>query len=352
MSTDARLFGPFRLECGDRRLLRGTEAIDLPARYMDALILLVKAEGALVTKDSFMHEVWRGVPVTDEALTQAIRTLRKALGDSAAAPQFIETVPKHGYRFIAPLDLPAPARQPEPTAMLVRDSIVGRTSAGIAGALLAGALVGLLYGFAGATHSGAGGTVSLFLVIALVSALSAGAAGAGIAVGIALSYNVRPHGWHWRVAGAALGGVTLGAVANMIGRDTIRLLFGQAIGEFSGALEGFVVGAATGLALVLTQQRIRYSAGMAALLGAAAGLIVILLDGRMMAGSLQTLVSAFPSSQFRFDGLGRLLGERGFGASSRMVTAAFEGAVFVVAMVQAMSHSLGNGGSRQAPDLP
>jgi len=48
-----------------------------------------------------MDEVWRGIPVTDEALTQCIRTLRKQLGDDAARPRFIETVPKHGYRFIA-----------------------------------------------------------------------------------------------------------------------------------------------------------------------------------------------------------------------------------------------------------
>lgn len=332
--------------------MRGADAIDLPARYLDVLILLVKAEGALVTKDRFMHEVWRGVPVTDEALTQAIRTLRKALGDSAAAPEFIETVPKHGYRFIAQLDLPTPSQQSEPTAIPVRDSITRQASYGIAGALLAGAAVGLLYGFAGAANSGAGGTVSMLLVIVLVSALSAGAAGAGIAVGIALSYYVSPYGWRWRVAGAAVGGVTLGAVANMIGRDAFRLLLGQAIGPFAGALEGFVVGATTGLAFVLTQQRIRYSAGMAALLGGAAGLIVILLDGRMMAGSLQTLVTAFPSSPFRLDGLGRSLGERGFGASSRMVTAALEGAVFVVAMVQAMNYALGNRSPRQAPDRP
>lgn len=344
-----RRFGPFSLDGDDRRLSRGSETIELPARYMDVLILLVTAEGALVTKDRFMDEVWRGVPVTDEALTQAIRTLRKALGDSAGAPRFIETVPKHGYRFIAPLG-PPPAPAPERTATLLRDGVIRQTSAGIAGALLAGALVGLLYGFAGAAQAVGGGTVSLLLVILLVSALSAGAAGAGIAAGIALSHAIRSPGWHWRVAGAALGGVTLGAFANMIGKDAFRLLFGQAIGPFAGALEGCVMGAATGLAFVLVQQRTRYAACLAALLGAAAGVIVVLLDGRMMAGSLQTLVTAFPSSQFRFDGLGRLLGERGFGSNGRMLTAAFEGAVFVVAVVQAMNHSRGDGSSRPAPD--
>ena len=50
-----------------------------------------------------MGEVWRGIPVTDEALTQCIRTLRKQLGDDAARPRFIETVPKNGYRFVAPV---------------------------------------------------------------------------------------------------------------------------------------------------------------------------------------------------------------------------------------------------------
>jgi hypothetical protein len=330
--------------------MRGSETIDLPARYLDVLILLVTAGGALVTKDRFMDEVWRGVPVTDEALTQAIRTLRKALGDSAAAPRFIETVPKHGYRFIAPLDLSSPAKQPERTAILVRGSVIRQTSAGIAGALLAGTLVGLMYGFAGAAQAGGGGTVSLLLVIVLVSALSAGVAGAGIAAGITLSYTVRTQAWHWQVAGAALGGVALGALANMIGKDAFRLLFGQAIGPFAGALEGSVVGAATGLAFVLVQQRIRYSASVAALLGTVAGLIVVLLDGQMMAGSLQTLVTAFPSSQFSFDGLGRLLGERGFGAKTRMVTAAFEGAVFVMAMVQAMYRFIDIGNSRQGLD--
>ena len=57
---------------------------------------MVREAGTLVTKDGFLDEVWAGVPVTDEALTQCIKSLRRALGDDAARPQFIETVPKHG----------------------------------------------------------------------------------------------------------------------------------------------------------------------------------------------------------------------------------------------------------------
>jgi hypothetical protein len=57
-----------------------SDVVDPEARF-DALALLARAPGALVTKDRFMDEVWRGVPVTDEALTQCIRTLRRTLGE-------------------------------------------------------------------------------------------------------------------------------------------------------------------------------------------------------------------------------------------------------------------------------
>ena len=96
-------FGPFLLDADDRRLTRDGAPVELNARYLDALALLVRERGKLVSKDRFLDEVWRGVPVTDEALTQCIRTIRRQLGDDAARPRFIETVPKHGYRFIAPV---------------------------------------------------------------------------------------------------------------------------------------------------------------------------------------------------------------------------------------------------------
>lgn len=59
-------------------------------------MLLVCRHGMLVAKNRFLDEAWNGVPVTDEALTQCIKMLRRHLGDDAASPRFIETVPKHG----------------------------------------------------------------------------------------------------------------------------------------------------------------------------------------------------------------------------------------------------------------
>lgn len=336
MSHSAVRFGAFRLDPADRRLSCDGTPVELNARYLDVLILLVGSGGELVTKDRFMDEVWRGIPVTDEALTQAIRTLRRALDDNAAAPRFIETVPKHGYRFIAPLEQAAgsnceTARPVEvPRAQFIRDTLAAMT-----GAMLAGALVGLSYGFVGAAQSasGGGGAISLLLVLVLVSTFSAGVAGAGIGAGLAASRSVRPLRWYWRVAGGTLGGVTTGALANLIGSDAFRLLFGQEVGEFAGPVEGLVLGSALGLAASLADRRRLHALYIAALLGACAGLGSALLGGRMMAGSLESLVAAFPSSQLRVEGITRHLGEAGLGPIGHALLSAFEGAVFSAGVI-------------------
>src|ERR671912_1370790 len=105
MESGGFRFERFTLDPGDRQLRRDGAPVELNARYLDALTLLVREAGKLVSKDRFLEEVWSGVPVTDEALTQCIKTLRRQLGDDAGNPRFIETVPKHGYRFIAPVEL-------------------------------------------------------------------------------------------------------------------------------------------------------------------------------------------------------------------------------------------------------
>lgn len=83
-------FGPFVLEPANRRLSANGRPVELSGRYLDALVLLVVEEGRLVTKARLLDEVWKGVPVTEEALTQCVRSLRKALGDEAGRPRFIE----------------------------------------------------------------------------------------------------------------------------------------------------------------------------------------------------------------------------------------------------------------------
>lgn len=337
MSTGAVRFGAFRLDPINRLLCRHGEQIDLNTRYMDALILLVDARGALVSKDAFMDRVWQGVPVTDEALTQAIRTLRKALGDSAGSPSFIETVPKHGYRFVAPV-AGEDGSERRPVEHAPGSSFRRRTIAGTCGAMLAGALVGLLYGFADAGDQGTG-AVSLLLVLVLVASLCAGVGGAGISLGFSAAVEFQPPRWYHRVAGASLGGLVVGAAANLIGSDAFRLLFGRSIGDFAGALEGLIMGAVIGLGAHLASQLPRLALGTSAVLGLLGGAAVALLDGRMMAGSLGELVRAFPSSQLSLDGLAQMLGERAFGGVSQVVTSAVEGALFAAGTTWGMGRS-------------
>ena len=103
-----------------------------------------------------------------------------------------------------------------------------------------------------------------------------------------------------------------------------------------------------GLAAFMADHRLLRALGIAALLGADAGLVIAMLDGRMMAGSLEGLAAAFPSSQFRLDGVSRLAGEDGLGPIGRTLTAAFECAVFFAGLVWGLS-SVAGGNSQAAP---
>jgi DNA-binding winged helix-turn-helix (wHTH) protein len=96
-------FDDFYLDAANRRLLRGQEVVALNSRYFDVLLLLVSQSGRLVEKQRIFDEVWDGVFVTDSALTQCIKDIRRQLGDDAARPRYIKTVPKHGYIFIGDL---------------------------------------------------------------------------------------------------------------------------------------------------------------------------------------------------------------------------------------------------------
>ncbi len=93
-------FGPFRLDAGERLLSRDGEAVPLSPKAFDLLLALVERQGRLLGKDELMKLVWPGTFVEEANLSYTISLIRKALGEGAEAQQFIETVPKHGYRFI------------------------------------------------------------------------------------------------------------------------------------------------------------------------------------------------------------------------------------------------------------
>src|SRR6185295_16031808 len=100
-------FGPFRLDAVDERLWRGAEEIVLSPRPFAMLRYLAEHPGRLVTKEDLLEVVWGGVHVTSTSPRVCLHEIREALGEDAAAPQFIETVPRRGYRFLAPVSVVA-----------------------------------------------------------------------------------------------------------------------------------------------------------------------------------------------------------------------------------------------------
>jgi len=94
-------FGPFRVDTASRVLARGEEAVPLPPKAFDLLVLMIEGQGRALSKKQLMSALWPDTFVEEANLSFQISTLRKALGDEGTA--WIETVPKHGYRFAAPV---------------------------------------------------------------------------------------------------------------------------------------------------------------------------------------------------------------------------------------------------------
>ncbi len=110
-------FGNFVVDVSDRRLECDGHPVPLTPKAFDTLVLLVENAGRLVEKDVFMSRVWPDTVVEDASLAQNISQLRKALHEGLDATKYIETVPKRGYRFIAPvhsLTAPPENSQAEP----------------------------------------------------------------------------------------------------------------------------------------------------------------------------------------------------------------------------------------------
>ena len=96
-------FGGFELDTSERILLNGEVSVQLAPRVFDTLHLLVKNHGHVLSKDRMLTEVWEGSFVEENNLAQNISLLRKILSGKDGS-KFIETVPKFGYRFIAPVE--------------------------------------------------------------------------------------------------------------------------------------------------------------------------------------------------------------------------------------------------------
>jgi DNA-binding winged helix-turn-helix (wHTH) protein/predicted ATPase len=95
--------GPFRLDTRENLLFRGNEPLALGQRALALLRALVERPGALVSKDALIEAAWPGQAVEESNLTVQIASLRRVLGEVPGGDRWIETMPRRGYRFIAPV---------------------------------------------------------------------------------------------------------------------------------------------------------------------------------------------------------------------------------------------------------
>jgi len=196
---------------------------------------------------------------------------------------------------------------------------------------------GLVYGFAGASTSAAG-AISVLLVLLSVTVLVATLGAAGVSFAIAASAFARTRSWMWLTIAGAAGGLFVGAFGKLLGLDSFNLLVGRSPGDITGAMEGVLLGAAVGWSVWLGSRTgsLRRALTLAGGVGAAAGLGIALLGGRLMLGSLALLADGFPGSRLRVDQIGRIFGESEIGPLTRVVATTLEAGLFSACVVAAM----------------
>ena len=96
--------GEWEADPATNELRRGTETVRLEPRSMDLLMALATRAGTVASREDLLAAAWPGVVVGDEALSQGITKLRRALGDDPRSPRYIETISKRGYRLLAPVE--------------------------------------------------------------------------------------------------------------------------------------------------------------------------------------------------------------------------------------------------------
>src|SRR5262245_7401090 len=126
-------FGLFEVDGRTGELRKQGRAIKLRGRPFDILLLLLNRRGDLITREELRQQLWPADTFVDfdHGMNSAMNRLREALGDSAENPRFIETLPKRGYRFIAPIEVlagPAATRQGIDPAAVERSAVEERAA--------------------------------------------------------------------------------------------------------------------------------------------------------------------------------------------------------------------------------
>src|SRR5687768_4009539 len=114
-------FGAFELDPSTGELRQRGDMVKLAAQPLKVLALLVRRAGEVVTRQEIRDHIWTGDTFVDfeQGLNFCIRQVREALGDTADAPRFIETLPRRGYRFLMPVTVAAPEAAVHATRLIV-----------------------------------------------------------------------------------------------------------------------------------------------------------------------------------------------------------------------------------------
>jgi DNA-binding winged helix-turn-helix (wHTH) protein len=341
-------FSDFTLSPRKRLLIRKGQQLPLIPRYLDLLIFLIERRRDAVHRREIFDRVWSDVIVSDSALSQAIRTLRRTLGDDPREPRFIRTVSRHGYQFTCPdvieerdEDVPDPvplrALGVEATRQKVGASLTalmtGATRA-CAGAALAGAAAGIAGGLLLSVAPDNAAPLAIVPVLVLVGAGAGAVGGLGVGAGLAFAESSsrlrNPVGL---TIGAAAGGAAMGIAVQWLMRWSLAALVGLNL-PIGGAVEGLVIGAAAGVGYAIARRlsrTIRSYIRRAAVVAAfcAAGALALAWAGRpLVGGTLHAIAREARGSQISLTPLGRLIGEPGFGPVSQALIAAWEGGIF------------------------
>lgn len=332
-------FSDFTLSPQRRLLVRDGREVPLIPRYFDLLVLLIERRHEAVHRREIFDRVWTDANVSDSALSQAIRTLRRTLGDDSREPRFIRTVSRHGYRFVLPDVVeeaddgaqPAPALAPalievleEPEGDHPRwyDAAWGGAVAGMA----AGGLGGLI--LSAAPESTA--PLAIAPVLAVIGGGCGALGGGGVGLGLFVAdTSARAQGAVAQIAASAVGGGVVGISIQWLATWGLAALLGLDV-AIGGGLEGVAIGAAAGAGYALaTRTTSRWKTILVtAVLCGLAGLALGLAGRPLVGGTIHSIAIAADGSRAILAPLGRLIGEPGFGPVSRAILAFGEAATF------------------------
>lgn len=336
-------FSDFTLSPQRRLLVRDGREVPLIPRYFDLLVLLIERRHEAVHRREIFDRVWTDASVSDSALSQAIRTLRRTLGDDSKEPRFIRTVSRHGYRFVLP-DVIAEAddgAQPAPALAPVRVEILDEPEEGGPlrwyDAAWGGAVAGITAGGLGGLILSAAPASTAPLAIAPVLAVIGGGCGAlgggGVGMGLFVAdTSARSHGAVAQIAASAVGGGIVGVSVQWLATWGLVALLGLDV-AIGGGLEGVAIGAAAGAGCAITPKTTSTTSRWQAILTTAllcglAGLALGLGGRPLVGGTIHTIAIAADGSRAILAPLGRLIGEPDFGPVSRAILAFGEAATF------------------------